>query len=215
VASQAEARSIKWSGYRWDVRTSVIREQPGNNFWSDSRGNVRVLRDGRLRLAPTKVGGSRFSAEIMTRKELGLGRYEWVIDTDLRTLHRNRVVGLFTYPSGLDRAGEQDIEFSRWGDLTNPLGWVVSWQGQQERLFSRFAVGRPPYRCSITWRLTVAQFACSNAKRVLVAAAWPAVQPPLTHAHVSYWIFRKRYADPKVEAPVILRSFRFTPLSRL
>jgi hypothetical protein len=215
LSAHAEARTIHWSGYDWTVRTSVVREMPGRNLWSDSRDNVRVLRDGRLRLSPTKVGRSRYSSEIMTSGELGLGRYQWVIDTDLRPLHKNRVVGLFTYPSGLNRSGEQDIEFSRWGSLRNPLGWVVSWQGQQERLFSRFRVGPPPYTCSITWRVTVAQFACSNAKRVLVASAWPAVQPALTHAHLSYWDFRKRLPDPRVEMPVVFRSFKFTPLDRL
>lgn len=85
-----EQRVLDWSGYRWTVRHSVKRENPGRNLWGDSRANVRVQRDGRLRVNIVKGR----SVEVVGPR-MGYGRYTWVVDSDMSTADPFRVVGFF------------------------------------------------------------------------------------------------------------------------
>ena len=41
LAGAADARTINWSGYTWDIRNQGLSE-PGPNYWSDSTNNVSV-----------------------------------------------------------------------------------------------------------------------------------------------------------------------------
>ena len=50
ASAETYKRKLAWSGYTWKVRLAK-REIPGNNTWGDSSTNVRVLRDGTLRMA--------------------------------------------------------------------------------------------------------------------------------------------------------------------
>jgi hypothetical protein len=214
--AQADARSIVWSGYKWHVRWSGVPEEPIHNMWSDSVRNVRVMPDGRLRLAVVKRHGRYYSSEVRTTQHFGLGRYEWVITSDLRRLHPERVLGLFTYPEGLRRRGEQDVEFSRWGSWGEPGAWLNSWQGQNESVFASFSIHKPPYRCSITWRRRVVDFECHDDHTSLVRASYEARLPPRTHAHINYWNFPSSLVSaPRHERSLMLSSFKFTPLAEL
>ena len=80
-----------WSGYTWKVRLAK-RENPRKNTWGDSTKNVRVQSDGSLRLGIT-TGRTWKSVELAGVRNLGYGRYRWVIDTDLS--NRSNVVALF------------------------------------------------------------------------------------------------------------------------
>jgi hypothetical protein len=64
------------------------------------------------------------------RKRLGFGRYQFKTQGRLDRFDENVVLGLFNYPTaeiGPDGTHEIDIEFSRWGDVRNPIGNFTIW----------------------------------------------------------------------------------------
>jgi hypothetical protein len=126
---------IYFSGYRWKVKNSPrIKIGPGPNFWSQR--NVWVDAQGRLHLRLAKYGNNWYCAEVQSVDSFGLGTWQWKVEGAIDLLDKNLVLGLFNY-SGNDGFDEMDIEFARWGKLTNPnLNYTV-WPAQSG--FSNFS----------------------------------------------------------------------------
>jgi hypothetical protein len=118
IAGSAPARTVRWSGYTWDVKNSPHRRiGPGPNRWSDSRKNVWVDDAGRLHLEITEVHGHWYSAEVVARGSFGFGHYAWTVTGKPSQLDPNAVLGMFTWDDDTpgDHHREIDIEMSRWG----------------------------------------------------------------------------------------------------
>lgn len=118
--------TLSFSGYTWTVKNSGSSTAgPGPNYWSSS--NVWVDSNGWLHLKMSYDSAtSRWNcAEVYSTTNFGYGTYQWNVEGRVDTLDKNVVLGLFNY-SGNDGYDEMDIEFSRWGNTSNPnLNYTV------------------------------------------------------------------------------------------
>jgi hypothetical protein len=211
ASAETYKRKLTWSGYTWKVRLAT-RENPGKNTWGDSTKNVRVQRDGSLRLAITK--GRRWrSVELGGVRRLGYGHYRWVVDTDLS--NPSNVVALFVRDMSASSAtdGEQDIEFSRWNHAELDPGWFVSWTKRRKVYDSFPTTNRAPYVVEITWRRRSVRFFVRDAGGTVLLdrTVRARTRSRLLYPRMSYWLLRdsSRAVTPP---PVVLDSFRFTKL---
>ncbi|QEC46190.1 hypothetical protein FSW04_00470 [Baekduia soli] len=209
-------RFFSWSGYRWQVRLAT-HENPGNNDWWDSDGNVRVRADGTLRLGITRAGARRRSVELATTRRLGYGRYRWVVESRLGSIDPYSVLALFTDDSVYRSPyGEQIFEFARWGEPLGPQGWAVSWS-RRVRSYESFTVSdAAPYTASVTWRHSGVRLLLRDATgRVLYDVTRPVLSDgQFMVARMSYWLY-PGYPRDLAPPPIIIRDFAFTPLARL
>ena len=116
-----QPRTIAFSGYTWQVKSSTDVVGPGPNYFSDSGANVWVDQQGRLHLKLTSSKGRWYCAEVVNMQSLGRGRYGFELDSAVNALDPNVVLGLFTWsddPAYANR--ELDVEFSRWGNAADP-----------------------------------------------------------------------------------------------
>jgi hypothetical protein len=210
-------RTFSWSGFTWQVRLAT-RENPGRNTWWDAPANVRVRRDGSLRLAITRAGRTWRSVEIATKRRLGYGRYRWVVGSRLDALDPHAVVALFTDDSvHKSPYGEQIFEFSRWNDPTLQPGWAVSWS-RRKKSFDSFALtAAAPYTVDVVWASsTVRQRMVDGSGAVLFDHTWTLRSDGrFMLARMSYWLFRGPPADGRVQPPAIVEDFGFTPPARV
>jgi hypothetical protein len=208
-------RFFNWSGYRWAVRSTKRPATPGPNLWGDSRGNVRVRGDRTLR-----VNIFRGRAVEVVGPPTGYGSYRWVVESDLSGVAPFRVVAFFVHG---DR-GEQDLEFSRWGDplLTTAGSWVT-WRKRTRLGFGLFPVSPvAPYSVIIDWKVGATRFTMRDASgTALLDTTVPSVGGGRhTAPRVSYWMYRGHagsvspYTAAAVHPYVILRSFRYRPHRR-
>jgi hypothetical protein len=215
TAAERGDRTLRWSGYTWTVRETKGRADPGNNRWGDTVWNARVRRDGSLRLNISKG-----KAVELIGPRTGYGTYRWVVETDVRRVDPFRVIAFFVRGTG----GEQDIEFSRWGDRgQTSVGTWVSWRRRTRLKFEFFAVdGPPPYTVQITWRPKRTRYTVRDANRRVVLDQTYASSPAgrRVSPRLSYWIypghgsFRHRFTSKTVHPPVIVRDFSFSKLRR-
>jgi hypothetical protein len=122
-ASVAAAQTtISFSGHTWLVKDSAaVSVGPGPNVFSDDARNVRVDRRGRLHLRIRRVAGVWTCAEVVSAPSFGYGTYRFYVSRRVDALDANVVLGLFTWnddPAFNHR--EIDIEFSRWGNPSDP-----------------------------------------------------------------------------------------------
>jgi hypothetical protein len=122
AATPAMARTIQFAGLTWDVKVGNGLG-PGPNNWSDTSDSVWVDAQGQLHLKIRKVGSTWYCAEVTTQQSFGFKAYLFKVGTDVNSLDKNVVWGLFTY---LNDTNEIDIEFSRWGNATAVAGQYVT-----------------------------------------------------------------------------------------
>ena len=205
--SSAQARSITWSGYTWDVRPPGSAG-PGPNQWSDSCANLHVNGTELVLSIVKDSAGRRTSAEVDNQRHLGYGVYRWVVNNDLSTLDANEVLGMFTYDDDAAPShNEIDIEPSPWGNLAWDDGSVTVWQDadrdvSQSRPFNYS--NKPPYvnqftrsPRSIHWKITDAAGAILLDWTTTSGVPTPKNEVPI----ISYWRFEDK-------APAGVRSMR-------
>ena len=216
ASAERYRRHFSWSGYTWQVRLAR-GENPGHNTWWDSTGNVRVKRDGTLRLAITRAGAVRRSVELATVRRLGYGRYRWVVGTPLEAIGAYTVLALFTNDT-VHRApyAEQDFEFARWGVEGGPPGWAVSWANRVKSYDSFGLTPAAPYTVDIVWRRGEVRHRITDATGAVLydRARQVASNGRFMVARMSYWLY-PGYPSDLQPAPITIRDFAFTPLSRL
>jgi hypothetical protein len=213
-ATGAAPRTIRWSGYRWEVKSSSGRVGPGPNVFSAS--NVRVDAHGRLHLRITKAQGRWYSAEIALDHSLGYGTYTWTLASRVDQLDANAVLGLFTYddtsPAFAHR--EIDIEASRWGaanDPTNAQFVVQPWDRAGN--LRRIRLGsKVPATLSFTWTKTSLTWRAPQAKPSTYVYRGTD-RPPRgkERARINLWLFRGRAPARGQALEVVIRSFGFEP----
>jgi hypothetical protein len=210
-AADRYERSFRWSGYRWSVRSTTGRADPGHNRWDDTRNNVRVRRDGTLRVNITKG-----RAVDVVGPRTGYGRYRWTVETDLSTVDPFRVAAFFVHGT----RGEQDVEFSRWGDpaLSTAGSWVT-WRRGKRLGFGFFAVTpSTPYTIVIDRKVGRTRFVVrAGTGATLLDTTFPSSAGGRHIApHISYWLYpgsgarRSPFTTATVHPPIIVRSFRYT-----
>jgi hypothetical protein len=111
-------RIIEFSGYRWWVKeTFENKAGPGPNWFSGSEENVRVDEQGRLHLRITKVDDQWQCAEVVSLESFGYGTYRVYLDTPVREIDSNAILGLFTWSDSPEYTHREiDVEISKWSD---------------------------------------------------------------------------------------------------
>ncbi len=216
AARPSPPRTISFSGYTWDVKTSAGKIGPGPNYFSNSAANVWVDASGRLHLKLTKAKGRWFAAEVINQASLGRGTYTWVLDSAVDALDANAVLGLFTWND--DQAynhREIDEEFARWGnpaDPTNGQFVVQPWDGAGNLLRITQAPGAAPSTQSFTWGTSSVAFSSSAASPSSWLYTGPNVpQPGGEHARMNLWLYRGQAPTNGQELEIVISSFSFTP----
>lgn len=213
----ARVRTLEFSGYTWEVKSSSGAVGPGPNVFSDSTGNVWVDGSGRLHLKITYSKGRWRCAEVINTQSLGLGRYTFQLDSAVDALDPNVVLGLFTWsddPAYANR--ELDIEFSRWGQAADPTNaqYVVQpydGAGHLQRV-TQPAVSASTY--SFDWESGFVAFAGSTATPSAWTYVGADVPPPGSeHARMNLWLFRGAAPSDGKAVEVVVKRFSFTPSS--
>jgi hypothetical protein len=213
-ATGAATRTIRWSGYRWEVKSSAGRVGPGPNHFSAA--NVRVDERGRLHLRITRAQGRWYSAEIGLDHSLGYGTYTWTLASRVDRLDPNAVLGLFTYdetsPASAHR--EIDIEASRWGapDAATNAQFVVQPWDRPGNL-RRIRLGSElPATLSFTWTRSGLVWRAPQAKPSTYTYRG-ADRPPRGNERprINLWCYRGRAPARGRAVEVVIRSFSFRP----
>jgi hypothetical protein len=218
-AGSASARTIRWSGQRWDVGNSAGAVGPGPNHFSNDPRNVWVDIRGRLHVAITHRNGRWQCAEISSMRATGFGTYRFRVEGDAESLDPNVVLGLFTWDNAAgDHHRELDVEWSRWGDPADPTtaGFTVQpYQhiGNGHRYVQPSTA--PVSDQVFTWRSSSVSFGAYAVPGAAISR-WtyrgPDVPAPGdAHVHLNLWLFRGDPPTGGQPAEIIIRSFAFRP----
>jgi hypothetical protein len=96
-----------------------------------------------------------------------------------------------------------------------PPGWAVSWLPRTKRFDSFSLTPNVPYTASITWRRDAVEFRLTDGTGAVLYERSRPLRANATFmaARMSYWLMPE--FEGTLPGPVIVRSFKFTPLSRL
>jgi hypothetical protein len=224
--------TIQFSGYTWNVRSGVS-SAPGPNNWSPD--NVWVDGSGKLHLRITwnATAAKWECAEVSSSEFLGFGTYEWTVEGKLDQLHPDVVFGMFNYLSasrgGTKKAGEIDIEFSKWGipTLSKPGSFTV-WPPDNmkiKNLSTSFAITSAQTttftKHSFTWNSKSVSFLSTDGLGSPIASATFApskfnttIPQKPAPAIMNLWVFRGISNTLPTDHPVeiVISSFVFKPL---
>ena len=219
---------LNFSSYRWLVRENLEREGPGDNRFGGQNVSVFLNQDGSLVLALALQDGVWKSAEVSTSRYLGFGTYTFKVRTPPYGLDRNLVLGLFTYSAARGyNHREIDIEFSAWGQPTQPVAgqYVVQPYDKPGNmvLFDISQVyGTATY--TFTWSETRLEFVSwqgygprPESGSPLIIAEWEftdakAIPRPSAQVHMNLYLVKGTtppFGDG--ELSVTIDSFQFTP----
>lgn len=221
----ATPRSIRFSGYDWTVRRSERPTDPGGNRFSDATSDVWVDGSGQLHLT---LGD--YATEVRMRRSHGYGIYEARLIARLDRLDPQAVFGFFTFelPSEHPYHREIDIEFSRWGDpdMTNAQFSVQPAAIPENRL--RFALDQQGEATThrFTWTPGRVEFVSWHGHSEyppaahLVAARFVVEAPVVPDTareriYFNFWRYQGKPLQTSDREKVIVREFRFIPLSDL
>jgi hypothetical protein len=215
VSRGVRPRTVRFSGYTWQLKSSAGPVGPGPNFFSDSAENVWLDGLGRLHLKLTHANGRWYGGEVINTQRLGLGRYAFDLDSRVDMLDPKVVLGLFTWSDDPPFNNcELDIEFSRWGDAADAANgrYVVQPYGRSGNVQR---IVQPPVSSStqsFDWRASAVTFTSSSAMPSSWTYVGPDVpQPSSAHARLNLWLYR---GEPQLEGKtveVVVRRFTFTP----
>ncbi len=214
----AQAKTLKWSGYTWSVRTGTGGPGVGN-IWSDQNAAVK---HGSLLLNVVQRGAVWTSVELSSNRTVGFGRYRWVVNSDLSTASPASVLGLFTYsPQMAPSFGEQDFEFTRAWSAPPGLwpGWFVSWNAATSAARRNFNVpSAAPYTATITWLKGSVSFLLTDRRSRVIfrRSVKTKLVPRRLRVHINYWVANQALiATPGAAPQMSLRSFTYTPAAKL
>jgi hypothetical protein len=223
VCTTRVVRSISFSGFEWDVRTSQQPTSPDSNYFSDSAANVWVDGQDRLHLAIRERGGTWYSSEAVLHHPLGYGTYVYQVDSKIGDLNENVVLGMFIYDSQAwqENYREMDIEFAHWGDSTYPNAQFVVQPWEVEGNIYRWVI--PPSVKASThsfyWSSDSISFLSARGHQSVppfdsVLDQWTYTdvsgipEPGDERVTLNLWLFRSLAPSDGVEPEVIITSFQ-------
>jgi hypothetical protein len=215
ASHRARVRTVEFSGYTWQVKSSAGLVGPGPNVFSDSASNVWVDKLGRLHLKLAYSKGPWRCAEVINTQSLGRGRYGFELDSAVDALDPNVVLGLFTWsddPAYANR--ELDIEFARWGDAADPTnGQFVVQPYDRTGHLQRFT--QPAAQASthsFDWQAGAVAFSSSTATPSTWTYAGSDVPPPGSeHVRMNLWLYRGLPPINGKSVEVVVKRFSFEP----
>lgn len=214
-APKKSTRIIDFSGYEWVVRDTKNKKQgPGPNFFDDSENNVWVDTQGRLHLKIIKKGDDWYCAEVTLRKSYGYKQYVFYISSQMDSLDKNIVGGLFTYKNDSE---EIDIEFSRWGKSENQNAQFAVQPSNHTGNKVRFKWGGPNSAKSthfIQWKENSIHFSSFsghtlNPKKEKIIQDWTYSGNDIPKENeerlkINFWLFKGMAPSNKKEAEMII-----------
>ncbi len=225
IAVPAQAKTVTFAGYNWDVRSG--QGGPGPNHWSDA--NVWVDANGALHLRLNQQNGIWQCAELYLNQRLGFGTYEWDVTGPIDQLDPNIVLGLFNYPTpdvGPDGTNEIDIEFSHWGDASYPIGNYTVWPPalgprSATRSFS-FSLTNDRTTQRFVWTPSGIAFRSLNGFTSGNSPSFghwaykpsnPAVHVPqqALPVHMNLWLYAGQAPTDGKAVNIVINNFKFTP----
>jgi hypothetical protein len=220
------ARTLRFSGYEWRVKSSRGRVGPGPNYFSDTQENVWVDAQERLHLRITHRDNLWYCAEVISQRSLGYGTYRFYLDSVVDNLNPNVILGLFTWsddPAYSHR--EIDIECARWGDAnnrTNAQFVVQPYQPAGHLLRFSIPPGTNPSTHSFIWKPDTIFFESMKGDNATapgerdVIKQWTysrnTPKPGDENARMNLWLMGGIAPTDGAKTEVIIKRFEFIPL---
>ena len=216
VISRTNAKTVKFSGYEWKVRTTaserggMINNYDAANVWTDEKGflHLRIRRDG----------DQWTCAEISLPGSLGYGTYNFTVQ-DTFKLEPAAVLSIFTWDdleAGQNHR-EMNIEITRWGDQSNENLRYVIQPFYVPANVVQFSMPAGTVTHSIRWEPGKAEFktiagAGGNSKAIskhVFASSVPASEGEAIHLILYVFGYSKQPLEKETE--VIIEKFEYLP----
>ncbi|MCD6346503.1 MAG: hypothetical protein J7L96_03685 [Bacteroidales bacterium] len=218
-------RSITFSGMEWLVKSASEPVGPGPNWFDDSPDNVWVDSFGNLHLRVRKEDDKWTCAEVVSKDELGYGKYFFQVIGQLDELDPELVLGLFTWSNRGPHNREVDIEFSKWGDQ----GAGYNAQYVIQPAYVRGHRYRFPIRQEGSY--TTHQFSWfpgfvsfnsyhghvfDNNQEATPIKFWVYPRrigkPRRVHVRMNLWLFNGELPDREKDFELVIKRFRYEPM---
>ncbi|MBI1805344.1 MAG: T9SS type A sorting domain-containing protein [Ignavibacteria bacterium] len=220
-------RTILFSGYAWNVKTSTGKVGPGPNYFSDSTSNVWVDSLGQLHLKITKVNGKWYCSEVVLNRSHGYRRYVFHLASNVGSLDPNVVLGLFTWDDApQENHREIDIEFSRWSDSTDTLNaqfTVQPYFHSGNLIRWRIPPALDTSTSSFDWNPDKVSFIGAKGSQSVspvdsILSSWNYTGPDIPsagneNARMNLWLSGGHAPTDSAEIDVIISKFEFLQLS--
>lgn len=203
---------IQWSGYTWNVRSGIAN--PGPNNWSADVRNVWVDTYGDLHLKIRNYNNIWYCSEIVAQQSLGYGEYTFQVSTNVETLDKNVVLGLFTYETD---TREIDVEFARWGVSTNPAAQFVVQPSSAStkvsfplNLTDNFSTHK--FNWDPTGIVFQSYYGLSTTSLIKQWIYQGSYNPPAGNerVHLNLWLYQGKAPSNLLDAEVVIKSFTYT-----
>ena len=214
---------IKFSGYEWTMKQRDEPAGPGPNYFSGDGESVFIDSQARLHLKIRKIGERWVCSQVNSLKSFGYGKYIFHIDTNISTLDKNAVLGLFTYCNSPEyNYREIDVEFSRWNKERNLNSQFVVQPGEKNENKFRFDTEKKynSIIASFDWKEERIDFLCLGEinvdgevlEELIESWSYRGKDIPKSGGEtcrINLWLFRG--TPPEGEMEVIIKKFRFIP----
>ncbi|HWE49739.1 MAG TPA: BACON domain-containing carbohydrate-binding protein [Bryobacteraceae bacterium] len=211
--------TLSFGGLDWFIKSAPVEVSPYNQYFTND--TAFVDQQGQLHLKVEKCSGSWCAAEIFTKQTVGYGSYSFSIASQLNNLDPNLTLGLFTWDgqAGDQNNREWDIEFARWGNLTNTSNaqYVVQPYNGPNNL-TRFLMS-PAANSTHVVQWSASQMNFSSSASNLPIASWNYVAnafssiptPGDVHLHLNLYIGAGTSPASQVGTEIIISNFHYTP----
>jgi len=216
LTAQSEARTIRFAGCEWSVRSAP--GGPGPNVWSDSPESVWVDEDG-LHLRIRNVGDQWYCAEVTTVKPTRYGMHRFYVTGPVDRFDKNVVASPFLYKSDTQ---EIDVEFSAWGksgpDADNAQFVVQPYNHEGNRRTFNFTLTGDSSTHSYDWSSEGIHFLSikghsnrpQGAQSIIQEWAYTGDDNPKEsdnlHVHINLWLFQGKPPSDGKEVEFVIRN---------
>jgi hypothetical protein len=208
-AAPVPAKTIQFSGYRWEVRQ--VANDPGGSLNFYDPANAWIDNSGFLHLRTTKRNGQWVSAEVKLIRSLGYGSYRIVV-RDVAHLEPATVFALFTWDE-LGPSRELDVEFSRWGEPQDKNAQYVIQPYVVPANTVRFMA--PPGRLTVSarWEAGRATFQTTQGSTVVAEHTFTSGIPSAGNETIrmNLYVYDDKRHPPQHDSEVVIEKFEFLP----
>ena len=212
--SASSPKTITFSGYQWEIRTSIsnragtINRFDESNAWTDQAGLLHLRIAGR----PEQWT----SGEVRLSRSLGYGSYRFVV-RDVSRLEPAAVVSLFTWDDkGPPR--EMDIEISRWGELENKNAQYVVQPYFVAANTKRFAAPGGTLTHWMVWEPGRVSFRTARGSSLKMGSdvsehvfTSGVPSPGDERIHMNLYVFNNQRNPLRQASEVVIEKFEFRP----
>ena len=207
---------LTFSGYEWDVRY-IPSDRGGPNDYDPD--NAWTDAEGLLHLKLARRDGRWTSAEVILRRGLGHGTYNFTV-RDVSGLDPAAAIGLLTWDTeGVDQNHrEMDVEISRWGDPKIPNAQYVVQPFYVPANVARFTA--PPGTLTHSFRWEPGRVVFRTVRGVRAAEGVPVAGHEFTsgipipggeRVRINLYYFRYAPAPPQKDVEVVIERFQYVP----